>query len=332
VVVTDLTPPFVPEAQLLMFRFFLRRLLLIIPPLFVVTLVSFLVLRLAPGDPATNLLGPLATPQQVAQVKQELGLDRSLPMQYLLWLWRAVHLDFGTSYVRHVSALDFVAHRLLTTLLLVAAALTISTLVGLAGGLIGAAKRGSIADRGAMLTTLVGLSLPDFWIGLMLILLFSVTFTWLPAGGVHAPGSNSPWDVPSHLLLPAITLSGATMAVMARVSRTSLLEELDHGFVLTAEAKGVPPRRIFLVHVLRNALIPIVTLIGLQLSFMLSSDIITEYVFSWPGIGAALIDAVTQRDYPVIQTTVVLVAVLYMLVNIAIDLLYYVLDPRVRRA
>lgn len=315
-----------------MLTYIMRRTAQLIPTLLAVTIVTFLLIRLTPGNPASTLLGPLATPAAIARIRVELGLDKPLYVQYVIWIWRALHLNFGTSYVNLIPAGPYAAGKMVNSLLLIGTALVISSTIGIITGLVSAVHRGSRLDRGVMLGALLGLSFPDFWIGLMLILIFAVALRILPAGGMFVIGDSRWSDIPSHIILPALSLAAATTAVMARVTRSAVGESMRQGYVIAVRARGAGPIRLNVVHVLRNALIPVATLLGIQLGFLLGGDIVIEYVFSWPGIGLTLLNAVQAEDYSVIEACVFLIAFAYMIGTLLVDVAYYVLDPRIRQS
>jgi peptide/nickel transport system permease protein len=295
-----------------------------------VTLIVFLMIRVIPGDPANTILGLAATPGRMAELHAKLGLDQPIPVQYLIWLAHTATLDLGESYVRNAPVAPIVLGALVATLVLVGSALIMSTILGIFFGVICAARRGSVVDKGVLGIALVGLSLPEFWFGMVLIVVFSVTLHVFPSGGMTNPASPSLADIPSHLVLPAIALAIGPMAVMVRLTRSSMLEVLSADYVKTARAKGVGPTQVNFRHALRNALIPIVTLLGIQFGFIMGSAVLIEVVFSWPGLGQLLLQAVQQRDYPLIQGCVFLLAILLVFINLLIDTSYAWLDPSIR--
>jgi peptide/nickel transport system permease protein len=285
-----------------------------------VTVVVFALLHLTPGDPASVMLGENATPEQVQALQQSLGLDQPLLLQYARFLGRAVRGDLGTSIRAQRPALDVVLERLPATLVLTAGAFSFAVLIGMPIGVISAVKRLSLWDHGSMALALLGQSMPGFWLGLVLITVFAVHLRWLPASGM---GSFS------HVVLPAITLGMFLIGLIIRLTRSSMLDVLGQDYVRTARAKGLAERMVVMQHALMNALIPVVTLLGLQLGLLLGGAVITETVFAWPGVGLATVTAIHQRDYPVVQCAVMVSAVLVLSINWAVDLLYHYLDPRV---
>lgn len=288
--------------------------------LFLVATVAFLLVRIS-GDPLALLLPPDATAEQSAQLAAQLGLDRSMWAQYVDYLGGLVHLDLGRSIYYDEPVVQLIGERLPATALLAVAALAIALVVAVPAGIVSAVRRGSAADSGIGVAVLVGQSVPAFWSGIVLILLFAVTLRVLPAAGYGSV---------ANLVLPAVTLSIYSLAVIARLLRTSLIEVLSSDFVRTARAKGAGPTRIVVAHGLRNAALPVVTVIGLELGSLLGGAILTEQVFSWPGIGRLAVEAITNRDFPLVQGTILFFAVVFVIVNLLVDLSYSVLDPRVR--
>jgi peptide/nickel transport system permease protein len=309
--------------------FALRRLLSSIPTLLIVTLLVFAMVKLLPGDPARLILGQEATPQALAELRRSLGLDRSLPEQYLSWLVSAVQLDFGTSLTDNSSVGRLIAQKLPVTLELAVFAMLISMLISLPAGILSAVRRNTWIDRALTLFALSGISLPNFFLGILLIYLFSIRLAWIPASGytslLENPGRNL-----LLLVLPAITLGIGSAAVLTRYLRSSLSETLAQDYVRTAHAKGLPAGRVISKHALKNALIPFLTAFGLQLGGLLGGAVITEQIFSIPGFGRLLVDAVFTRDLPVIQAVVLVSAVAVFLVSFLVDLGYAAVDPRIR--
>ena len=289
--------------------------------LWLVTVVVFGLLHLTPGDPASLMLGEQATPEQIRDLRHALGLDEPLVTQYAWFLGHAVRGDFGASIRAQRPALEVVLERLPATLLLTAGAFTFALCVGLPIGVISAVKRLSLWDHGSMALALMGQSMPVFWLGLMLIVVFSVHLRWLPVSGAGGP---------EHLVLPAVTLGTFLIGLIIRLTRSSMLDVLGQDYVRTARAKGLAERAVIVRHALRNALIPVVTLLGLQLGILLGGAVITETVFAWPGVGMVTVTAIYQHDYPVVQCAVFISAVLVVSINWAVDVLYHVLDPRIR--
>jgi peptide/nickel transport system permease protein len=310
--------------------FLAQRLAALVWVLLGISVVVFLILRLTPGDPALVLLGPIASEEDLARLRHELGLTAPLHVQYAVWLWHVVHGDFGRSITMHRPVLGEALLKLRATALLTGAALVVSSVVGIAAGVLAGWRRNSAADRLSMVLALVGVSVPVFWLGIVLIYVFSVWLRVLPAGGMHSPFGGGALDTLAHLVLPAVTLGAASSGIVARITRSSVLEVIRQDYMRTARAKGLRDGQVLRRHGLKNALIPVITVIGVQMGFLLSGAILTETVFSWPGIGTMLVTAILSRDFPTVQGGVLLVAALFVLVNLATDLSYTLLDPRIR--
>lgn len=333
-----------------MIRFVLRRLGMVIPTFIGITILAFALIHLIPGDPIEVMMGERGVdPQMHAEALHRLGLDEPLPWQYLHYVGRALQGDLGTSLITNTSVMDEFLARFPATLELSVCAMAFALLLGLPAGVAAALRRGSWLDHTVMGTALTGYSMPIFWWGLLLIMLFSVTLGWTPVSGRIAVEYDIPYttgfmlidsllstdegafqSAVSHLILPAVVLGTIPLAVVARMTRSSMLEVLREDYIRTARAKGLSPARVVLVHALRNALIPVVTVIGLQVGTLLAGAVLTETLFSWPGIGKWLIDAISRRDYPIVQGGILLIATLVILVNLLVDLLYGVLNPRIR--
>jgi peptide/nickel transport system permease protein len=298
-----------------------RRLAQVVPTLLGVTLVVFLLVRVS-GDPTQLLLPETATPEDRELFRKQHGLDQPIPVQYVRYLGNLLRGDLGRSLVDQQPALDVVLERLPATVELALAAILIAVGVGIPVGVLSAVRRGSVLDRLAMLGALTGQSMATFWVGILLILVFAVQLRWLPVSGR---------DGLRHLVLPALTLSLYLMPLLARMTRSSMLEVWGQDFVRTARAKGLRESSVVLRHSLRAALIPVVTVLGLQFGGALAGAIVTESVFAWPGVGTFVLDAIYKRDYPVVQAAVLIVATVYLLTNLLVDVLYVVLDPRIRQ-
>lgn len=288
--------------------------------LFGVITIVFVVLRLS-GDPARLLVPQQATAEDIARIRTELGLDAPIWEQYLDYLSGLLTFDFGFSYVQGRSALELIGDRLPYTINLAVAALVLSMLVGIPVGMASAFYRRRLLGRALMPLVLIGQSMPAFWLGILLILVFSVQLRWLPSTGFSGPMS---------LILPAVTLASLSMATLARISRSSFLEQLSSDYVRTARSRGAGTLRVLFGHVLRNASIPVVTLLGLEVAALLGGAVITETIFAWPGLGQLTVQSIQARDFPVVQAIVIFVAVVYITVNLVTDMLYAVIDPRVR--
>ncbi|MDE3122653.1 MAG: ABC transporter permease subunit [Paracoccaceae bacterium] len=333
-----------------MLQFLLRRIAVLIPTFIGVTLISFSFIRLLPGDPVMLLAGEHAlSPAQHAAAMHALGLDRPLPIQYLDYLRGVLSGDFGQSIVTKRPVLQEFFSRFPATLELSIVAMIFAVLIGIPAGMFAAIKRGSMFDQMVMGSALVGFSMPIFWWGPLLIILFAGVLHWLPVSGrislvYYFPpvtgfmlidsllsGQEGAFQSAlSHLVLPAIVLGTIPLAVIARQTRSAMLEVLGEDYVRTARAKGMPPRRVIGVHALRNAMIPVITTIGLQVGVLMAGAILTETIFSWPGIGKWMVDAVFRRDYTVIQGGLLIIALIIMFVNLVVDVLYGFINPRIR--
>jgi peptide/nickel transport system permease protein/oligopeptide transport system permease protein len=302
-------------------RYVLRRLLLAVPVVLGVSVAVFLMASAIPGDPATVLAGDTASAEQVERIRHDLGLDQPLPIQYLHFLDRLAHGSLGESTRTHREVLLEIADRFPYTLALTLGAVTLSTVLGLALGIVAALQRGRAADYLTMGFAIVGLSVPTFLIAILGIIVFSLNLHWLPVSGAFSPASY---------VLPTVTLSLHSAAVKARITRSSMLEVLGHDYLRTARAKGLRERVVILRHALKNALIPISTIIGIQFGALLGGAYIIENIFGWPGIGRLATQAIFNRDFPLVQGTVLVSAVTFVLVNLAVDVLYAWLDPRIR--
>jgi peptide/nickel transport system permease protein len=304
-----------------MHRYLIRRLLLTIPVLLGVATLVFSLIHFIPGDPAQAMLGEGAAPEDVAQLRERLGLNRPLLVQYGSFLKGLSQGDLGVSLRNDQPVLQQILERMPATAELAFASMAVAVLIALPLGIIAAVWRGTLVDHGAMTMSLVGISVPNFWLGPLMAIVFAVELGWLPVGGRGTL---------AHLVLPAVTLGAALAAILARMTRASLLDELREPYVLAARAKGVSRTRAVLHHALRNSLIPIVTILGLQFGVVLTGAVITETIFAWPGIGRLLIQSISFRDYPTVQGCVLLIAITYVGVNLITDLTYGFLDPRIR--
>ncbi len=301
--------------------YLVRRLLLLVPVMLgVVTLVFFLI-HLIPGDPVEAILGPSAGLADQEVLRHSLGLDRPLLVQYGSYLAGVLRADLGSSIQSNLPVVRLIAERLPASAELMAGALLVALLIALPLGIVSALRPYGVVDGSAMLVSFLGISIPNFWLGPLLILLFAIQLDWLPVnerGGLE------------HLVLPSITLGTAMAAMLARLIRSSLLEALDQDYVRTARAKGLPEWRVVIRHALPNALIPVVTVLGLQVGSLLSGAIITESIFDWPGLGTLLLQGITSRDYPLVQGCILVISIIYVVVNLGTDLAYRWADPRVR--
>jgi peptide/nickel transport system permease protein len=312
-----------------MIAFLVKRFAGFLAALVAATIIVFLVLEVLPGDPARIMLGVEAQPESVALLRRDLGLDRPAPERYLVWIGGLLRGDLGTSYTYHVPVADLVGERLAVTVPLALISTGLSVVLALALGLYAASHRDGPGDIGVMAATQLGVAVPNFWFAILLILLFAVRLGWLPSGGFPGWGAGIGPALKA-LLLPALSLAVVQAAVLARITRSAVLDILGEDFVRTARAKGNSRNRTLWRHVLRNALIPVVTIMGLQFSTLLAGAIIVENVFYLPGLGRLVFQAITQHDLVVIKDVVVLLAALVIAVNFVIDLLYLVIDPRLR--
>jgi peptide/nickel transport system permease protein len=308
-----------------------RRLLALVPVLLGLSVIVFAIMALIPGDTATAILGPYATPENRAELNAALGLDRPLHTQYLIWLGNLFQGDLGHSYALDRPVLDEVVERLSATLILAGTALVLASLIGLGAGIVSAVRQYGWTDRIVTFLVLIGISTPSFFLGLLLILVFAVMLGWLPASGMYAIyGGGDLADLLMHLILPAVTLAVVAAGVIARLTRTAMLEVLRQDFIRTARAKGVKEQRVVYAHAFRAALVSVVPVIGIQAGFVLGGAVYVETVFQWPGIGAMLVNAISQRDVLLVQGGVLVVAACYVLVNLLADIVQSVLDPRLR--
>ena len=310
-------------------RFIARRLLASIPVLFLVSLITFGLLWLVPGDPASVFLDASATAEALDRVRRELGLDRPFLLRMGEWYVRLLQGDLGTSLLLNRSVTSAIFERLPVTLSLTFLAFIFAVLIGVAAGVVAAVHHGKAADQGMMTLALLGLSIPEFWLGLVLIWLVAVLLPIFPAGDYVAFAQN-PWQWARHIALPTFTLACVQMGFVARMTRSSMLEVLGQDFVRTARAKGLPEPYVVLRHGLANAMVPIVTVMGIMVGGLLGGAVVIEQVFSIPGMGRLIIGAVLSRDFPVIQGGLLFLALIYLAVNLTVDLLYAAIDPRVR--
>lgn len=312
-----------------MFSYFIRRLLAAIPVMLVVALSVFLLLRLSPGDPATIIAGDMADAEQVANIRAALGLDQPLATQFFMWIGNLVQGDFGVSLISQTPVMTMISQRIEPTISLALCAIIFTVLISVPLGVIAAWKQGSWIDNVVMSTSVIGFSLPVFVIGYILIQVFAIELRWLPVQGFRSIGDGV-GDFASRLVLPALTLSSVYIALIARMTRASMLEVLQEDYIRTAHAKGLSKRIVLFRHALRNAAVPILTVIGAGFALMVSGVVVTETVFNIPGLGRLIVDAVLARDYPVIQALILLTAGLYVFINLLIDLSYALTDPRIR--
>ena len=311
--------------------YILKRLLSAIPVLFGITLIVFLIMALIPGDPATAILGSYATPENVAKLNKELGLDAPMWQRYFIWLGNMLQGDFGQSFALNRPVLDEILERFNATLVLAGTAFILCAVFGVAAGVISAANQYGAADKAITFVVLLGISIPSFFLGMMMVLLFAVNLRWLPVSGMVAiyGGGDLP-DILKHLIMPSLALAVVATGVVARLSRSAMLEVLRQDFIRTARAKGVDEGNVIWRHALRAAMVSIIPVLGIQAGFVLSGAVYIEMVFQWPGVGRMLVDAILKRDILLVQGGVVFVAACYVLFNIIVDVAQSMLDPRIK--
>ncbi|MBR0557086.1 ABC transporter permease [Ciceribacter sp. L1K23] len=314
-----------------MSAYILKRLIAVVPVLFGLSVIVFLVMALIPGDTATAILGAYATPENVARINRDLGLDKPLIQQYLIWIGNVLQGDFGRSYSLNRPVLDEVLERFQATLILAGVSLLLCSVIGLLAGIVSAVRQFGWVDRIVTFFVLAGISMPSFWLGLLLIYLFAVQWRVLPPSGMYAVyGGGDLKDLLFHLVLPAITLAIVAAGVVARLTRAAMLEVLRQDYVRTARAKGLTEGRVIYAHAFRAALVSVIPIIGIQAGFVLGGAVYIETVFQWPGIGAMLVKAISTRDILLVQGGVLVVAASYVLFNLAADVVQSMLDPRIR--
>jgi peptide/nickel transport system permease protein len=309
-------------------QYVVRRLLVTFPVLLGVSILAFAIMHVVPGDPVRLMAGPDAPEDVVQRMRAELGLERPLPLQYWSFLTRALQGDLGRSLRSRAPVVDEIVARFPATLELTTVSMLIAVLIGIPLGLVSAVRRATWVDYTAMGVSLSTLSMPIFWFAIVAIWIFSLHLGWFPVSG--RGGALWEWNGLRHIVLPAVTLATTSVAIISRLTRSGMLEVLGREFIVTARAKGVAEPLVVGKHALKNALIPVVTVVGLQYGFLLGGAVVTETIFAWPGVGRLAITSILQRDYPVVQGCVLLVAVLFVLINLAVDLLYAWLDPRIR--
>ncbi len=313
-----------------MTRYVAQRVLSLFPVLLGVTLLVFLVMQLAPGDPAQIMLGPKATDTSLAQLRHELGLDQPLHVQYTRWLGRVLRGDWGRSIQLKREILPFILDRFQNSVYLMILAVLLACSVGVPTGILSAVRQYTLSDRAAMIFVLMGFSMPIFWLGIIMQIVFGLKLGILPVSGMQSPGQTGFFDLLKHLILPAIALATGATAIIARMTRSSMLEVIRQDYIRTARAKGLNERLTISRHAIKNALIPVVTVVGLQVGYLLGGDILIEIVFSYPGVGLAMVNGILARDFPLVQGAILIVASSYVLVNLAVDIAYAYLDPRIR--
>lgn len=311
--------------------YILKRLLSAIPVLFGISIIVFLIMAMIPGDPATAILGSFATPEHVEKLNRDLGLDQGPVKRYFIWLGNMLQGDFGRSFALNRPVLDEVLERFNATLILAGTSFVICALLGIAAGVVSAARQYGIADKAITFVVLLGISIPSFFLGMMMILIFAVNLRWFPVSGMWPIyGARDVWALLDHLILPALALAVVATGVIARLARSAMLEVLRQDFIRTARAKGVRESRVIWGHALRAAMVSIIPVLGIQAGFVLSGAVYIEMVFQWPGVGRMLVDAILKRDILLVQGGVVFVAACYVLFNIAVDVAQSMLDPRIK--
>lgn len=312
-----------------MFTFVLRRLAAALPVMAVVAGVVFAILRLTPGDPAAILAGDSATPQQLESIRQSLGLDQPLHQQFLQWMGQLLRGDLGTSLLSGTPVAEMVIQRMGPSIALCISTIVLAIVVAVPLGVLAAWRQGRLLDRAVMAASVLGFSIPVFITGYVLILVLSLGLGWFPVQG-YKPPAEGLWPFLRSITLPTLALSSVYIALIARITRTSVIEVMNEDFIRTARAKGLGERGVLLGHALRNAAVPIVTIIGVGIAMLIGGVVVTESVFNLPGLGRLVVEAVLARDYPVIQALILLFALVYVLINLVVDLLYTVFDPRIR--
>ncbi|WP_282607805.1 ABC transporter permease [Pelagibius sp. Alg239-R121] len=311
--------------------YILKRLVSAVPVLLGITIIVFLIMSLIPGDPATAILGSYATPENVEKLNRDLGLDKSMVQRYFIWLGNMLTGDFGRSFSLNRPVIDEVLERFNATLILAGTSFVLCAILGILAGVASAARQYGLADKAITFVVLIGISVPSFFLGMMMILLFAVDLRWLPVSGMFAiyGGGDLP-DLINHLIMPALALAAVATGVIARLSRSAMLEVLRQDYIRTARAKGVPERRVIMGHALRAAMVSVIPVLGIQAGFVLSGAVYIEIVFQWPGVGRMLVDAILKRDLLLVQGGVVFVAACYVIFNIVVDAAQSLLDPRIK--
>lgn len=311
-----------------MFKMILKRILQLIPVLLITMSITFVITRVLPGNPAVSILGPQASPEDIAKMEEEMGLNDPMPVQYIHYMTGVLTGDLGTSYRYNRPVAELILEKLPNTLQLAATSLIIALLIGVSVGIISAVKQYSAFDYISMIMALVGVSMPAFWLGLMLVLVFSVNLGWFPTMGM-GDLANGLGDFISHLFLPSLCLSFGSMANFARISRSSMLEVIDQDYMKAVRAKGIAEYKVIIKHGLKNALPPIVIVLGMRISALMTGAIMIETIFAWPGIGRLIVDAINNNDFEMIQGIVLFMAILYVTVNLIVDIVYLYINPKV---
>ncbi|MBM7661677.1 peptide/nickel transport system permease protein [Bacillus mesophilus] len=312
-----------------MASYILRRIGGLIPVLFGVTILVFAIMHLSPGDPAKIMLGPKATQESIDKLNMQLGLDQPLHIQYFSWIGNMFSGDWGRSLQMKMDVLPLLMDRFGATLILTLFSALIAAVIGIGVGIISAYKKYSWLDRGLMLFVLIGFCLPVFWLGIILQIVFGLKLEILPISGMYSPGGSGLFELLKHLVLPSLALSAGAGAIIARMTRSSMLEVFEQDYIRTARSKGIHERQVIYIHALKNAFIPVLTVLGMQVGFLLAGAVLVEMIFSWPGIGTLMINGIMARDFPLVQGVILFVATTYVLVNLIVDILYAILDPRI---
>lgn len=309
-----------------MYKYVIKRLLMLIPVLLGVTFIVFFILNLSPGDPAAMILGDQASAEALEMKREELGLNDPLLLRYGRYIWDMVHGDLGVSYKNNISVWDQVMERFPNTAILAVAGILVALLIGIPTGIISAKKQYSAIDNCSMVLALIGVAMPNFWFGLLMVIIFALNLGWLPSQGMGEGGI----ELLKSLVLPALTLGTGSAAMITRMTRSSMLEVIRQDYISTARSKGVSERNITYRHMLRNAMIPIVTAVGLQFGTLLGGAMLTETVFSWPGLGRLMVDSIKSKDIPMVLGSVIFLAIMFTVVNLIVDLIYAFIDPRIK--
>ncbi len=309
-----------------MWKYIVKRLLMMIPILLGVTFIVFFIMNLTPGDPAAIILGDQASAEALEAKRIELGLDKPLLVRYFTYIWDMLHGDLGTSYKNQISVWDQVIDKFPNTAILAVAGILVALLIGIPVGILSAKKQYTIFDNTSMVLSLVGVSMPNFWLGLLLSMLFALKLGWLPSQGM---GSGF---IPllRSIILPALTLGTGSAATVVRMTRSSMLDVIRQDYISTARAKGIPEKQVTRRHMLKNAMIPIVTAVGLQFGQLLGGAMLTETVFSWPGLGRLMVDSINSKDIPMVLGAVIFLAMMFSVVNLLVDIIYAFIDPRIK--
>ncbi|MDY3918437.1 MAG: ABC transporter permease [Candidatus Limivivens sp.] len=309
-----------------MYKYVVKRLLMLIPVLLGVTFIIFFILNLSPGDPAAMILGDQASAEALEMKREELGLNDPLLIRYGRYVWDMIHGDLGVSYKNNISVWDQVMDRFPNTAILAVAGILVALLIGIPTGIISAKKQYSAIDNCSMVLALIGVAMPNFWFGLLMVIIFALNLGWLPSQGMGEGGIQ----LLKSLVLPALTLGTGSAAMITRMTRSSMLEVIRQDYISTARAKGVSEKIITYRHMLRNAMIPIVTAVGLQFGTLLGGAMLTETVFSWPGLGRLMVDSIKSKDIPMVLGSVIFLAIMFTVVNLIVDLIYAFIDPRIK--